>query len=154
MQSRLHFTRGHWDEVELGVVLQMVQLAGMFLAESDGLLSELSQLLHGSVRSQQDIDTVTAFVERVEAPACVAQLARNLARRRLSTLLGDAELTAMLKNVLASGDAATALAVRKLLGQRARRDGESSKRNAAVLQSVLQAAAPHIDISTYRDIDI
>jgi len=136
--ERLHFPSGHWGQVDLGTVLQIIQLAGMFLAEGDGLLKELARLLRANMRNQGDIDTVIAFVARVDAPACIAELASRLSRRKLSTLLGEEELTGMLKNVLASGDGSTAEAVEKILAQRSRRDSDSTKRNASVLQSVLQ----------------
>lgn len=148
--ERLHFTSGRWGAVDFGMALQIAQLAGMFLAEHDGLLPELSRLLRNSVRGQADIDTVTALVHRIDAPTLITSLAASFARPRLSTLVGDAQLTEMLQNVLASGDASTAEAVEKILVQRAKRDADSIKRNASVLQAVLQVgpatAAPAVGV--------
>jgi len=144
--ERLHFPSGKLARVNLGLALQMVQLATMFLAERDGLLGELTQLLRESIYSPGDAELVVAFCARFEAPPCVARLAASLGRRRFSAMLQDDQLTALLRNVLITGDAAAVEAMQHVVRQRSSSGADATIACANLLRQLLQrGAAPGKD---------
>lgn len=144
--ERLHFPTGEWAGLNLDMVLQIVQLAGMLLIEDAVLLAELNQLLRNALRTRDDIDTLKLFSRRIEAPGCIAEVAAGFERAQAMSILSSSEQLELLQHAFASGDGSSFEMLERVM-RKCHADGSAAiAASAEVFANALKkGAAPNKD---------